>query len=309
MANGNGWTVPSAPIAWGVFFLNAILAITGGSLLCALFGPWFLDWGWYWGVVLTLVVLAFSVEIYTETVPGYFARILLNPWTRNQRTIFQGLSFKLPWESRTIDVDLKSELSDVCEETWATKGGAMMDTKYVYLLRPARNPDAIITYASFEPNVVKRAARNLLTMMYSDYFGQHQPEDLLNKAAINKALFNEEKDGGDKDYADHRAMVCEFENKYGVDLSARIEDVDYDEATQKARDIITNAKSFDQAVDILMAPRNGQPGMSRENAEKVAKLANFPNVSENNWNFSVEGLDNLQHLNIVGIPDGKSGKK
>jgi hypothetical protein len=257
------------------------------------------------GIIILFIVLAFTTEVYTQDVQEYHALTVLNSFTGIQRVMFQGRTGKLPWERAGTLVDLRSEIKDIPQETWATAAGAMMEAKYIYLLHPMPTPTGIITYAGYTKDTVKAAARNLFSMMLSDHFGLcTDPIQLLKKDTVNKTVF-EKDDGTPKD------KILKFEIAYGVMSFAKLEDVDFDEATQKARDTITNARSFDEAVDILMAERkDGKPGMARADAEMVAKLANFPNVSENNIN--VKGLENLRSGTLVGglgFADGKKGKK
>jgi hypothetical protein len=303
MANGK-LVIPETKTPGSVYVGLLSIAVVVGISYC-----WFL--GTFWGVALALATLAFTTQIYTIGVGEFKAQTILNSFSGNQRVVFQGRSAKLPWESAGTLVDLKAEIKDIPEETWATKDGALMDVKYVYMLHPAATEEGILTYASFTDDGVKTKAHNVFTRVLSSYFGKCKDcTNLLDKEKVNVAVFS------------NPAVIQtikDLELECGVIANAYLEDVDYDEATQEARDTITNTKSYDASVDILMKTRpDGTPGMSRPDAEKLVKLANFKNnVSEEikDWNLKVDAPDmkNMTSFSIVGMPPtsggGKGGKK
>ena len=260
--------------------------------MCTLFSPLLLDWGSFWGVAVMFGVLGITTKHYTETVPGFYARIVLNHLDGQQRTIFQGLHLKLPWETPTQDVDLRVDLKDVLSETYASLD-ALMETKYVYTMRPQFAGEAVILYASYEVDALKQGIRALLSMMLSDYYGQHAGAQLLNKLWINQEVFGQ--DPG-------RTMIEEFENTHGVSVTARLEDSDFDAATQAARDTVARANSFGDAVQKLI-----NSGMARPDAEKVVKMMNLPGVQEYIISLDAKGVENLRDVTL--LPPGLGGGK
>jgi hypothetical protein len=124
------------------------------------------------------------------------------------------------------------------------------------------------------------------------------PAEVLKKKEVNEAVF--ESDEG-------KRRLRQFEDKYGVEISnVGLEDVDYDKRTQKARDLITNARSFDEALTVLMK----QPGQTLAEATRIAKLSFFPNVTERNFNVTAPDLQNLTHVSVLGGLGGDDhGKK
>lgn len=288
--------IPKATTAPGIITKLVVLALLLGGLFYWLVGSW--------GVVLLFVVLAVTTDIYTKHARGYHALIVLNAWSGAQRTLFQGLNFTLPWENITDDVDLKVELKAVLEDTYPSKGGSLMKTKYVYTITiNYSGVDAgenVILFGSFEPDAIKMSARALLSMLLSDYFGKNMADDLLDKNTINKAVF--EKDLG-------KSLIDQFQKKHGVLLEARLEDTDFSDEVQKARDVVSKAKSIDEAINALMATRpNGDSGMSRPDAEKIVRMLNIPGIQEFIISVDAKGLEDLHDVTFLGGL-GKVGKK
>jgi hypothetical protein len=294
MANGrNDLQMPKTRTPGSVWWVLAGLAGLMVMLLCALLSPLIFNWGWFLGVIVSFVIFGFTTNYYTETVPGFFARILLNQLTGTQRTIFQGLHPKLPWESITRDVDLRVDLKDVLSETYASLD-ALMETKYVYTMRPQLTGGAVILYASYESEALKQSIRSLLSMLLSDYYGKHNGPQLLDKLLINREVFEYDSEG----------LIARFEKEHGVAVTARLEDSDFDAATQAARDTVSRAKSFSDAVQKLV-----DGGMDRVEAEKVAKLMNLPGVQEYIVSLKAEGVENLRDFTILGGLGGQKGGK
>lgn len=298
MANNN-LEMPKMETPVRVFVGLIALAVLVGGIL-----SWFLG---FWGVILMFVVLGTTTRMYTETVPGFYARILINHLSTRQRTVFQGMSWKLPWETQTQDVDLRVELREIMEETYTAKD-ALMKVRYVYTLRPdfsdkvteVTDPgEKIIRYATYEASAIKQAGRALFSMLLSDYFAKRLGEKLLNKGKVNKAVFGTEDE--------KPQQLLDFESKHAVNVAVRLEDCDFDESTQKFRDLISQATSLDQAIQKLI-----EGGMDRVEAEKVAKLMGLENVKEFNVNVHAPHLQNLRDFTIlgdVGLGDKKGGKK
>jgi hypothetical protein len=249
----------------------------------------FLVWllGLFWGVAILLVILAAMTGYYTEEVQGYNARILLDSFTGQQRTLFQGLNFKLPWEHLTRMIDLQVNLTEVLMETYASQD-ALMETKYTYTLRPdfsGNNAgDNIILYASYQGDAIETEARSLLSMLLSDYYGGHAGSELLDKQRIYREVFEGEPG---------KSLIADFEENHGVKITMRIKDSDFDAETQSARNTISRAKSFSDAVQKLI-----DGGMVRPDAEKVAKMMNLPGVREYIISLKAEGLENLRDINL-----------
>ena len=249
----------------------------------------------FWGFIVTLVVTALSTRAWTQEVPEFNGMTILNKPAGTQRALFQGRTGKLPWEQAGTLVDLRSELKEILQETWSTKQGTSMDAKDVYILHPRATEKDVLAYASFTQDTVKTAARNLFTVMLSDHFGIcEEPENLLKKTEVIKAVF--ESPDGEK-------RIKAFQDKYGVEAHASLEDVDYDEETQKARDIVSKATSIDDAINKLIAS-----GMNRPDAEKIVRMLNVPGVQEFIISVDAKGLENLHDVTMLGGL-GKVGKK
>jgi hypothetical protein len=160
--------MPRATTPPRVFVILVGLALLGGVALFVLLGVW--------GIVLLFGILGTTTGVYTKTVDGYRALIVLDQWNGVQRTLFQGTNFALPWESNTQEVDLRVDLKEVLEETYAS-ADALMETRYVYTIRPdfsgTDGGEKIILYASYDASAIKGSGRALFSMLLSDYFGKH----------------------------------------------------------------------------------------------------------------------------------------
>ena len=265
-----------------------------------------------WGIIILFVFLAFSTSLYTEGgVPAFHALILVNSITGEMRAVFPGLNPKLPWEDAQKDgnkkkyIDLRTELSDVCNETYASKT-TLMETRYIYTLKidlSGDNPgENVVKYSNFEPDMIKRNGRSLFSMLLSDYYGKEEGEELLNKAKINQSVFGSEEN--------KTSDLLKFEKKHAVKVSVRLEDSDRDKASQKFRDMISGAESIGESIEKLTAK-----GMERSEAEKIVKLLNTEGYTEKGLNLNVDAPDlkNLQHVSILGTgnntdKDKKKGK-
>ncbi|KKS99991.1 MAG: hypothetical protein UW07_C0008G0023 [Candidatus Nomurabacteria bacterium GW2011_GWF2_43_8] len=279
-------------------YTGLISVFTVVGLLCALVVG--LSW---WSVPILLVTMAVTIGLYTENVPGYSARIIINQLTSRQRTLFQGLHLKLFWESVTQDIDLRVELKEVLTETYPSKD-ALMETKYIYTIRPNFSGvyagENIVLYASYEEDAIKMEARALFSMLLSDYYGRNVGEDLKDKAQINQEAFGE---------GSGLTRIQEFEASHGVDVFVRLEDSDFTAGAQAARDALSRAKSFKEAVDILMQKGADGYAMDRKEAEKVAKLLNLPGVQEYLITLDAKGVENLRDVTFLGGINPKGGKK
>jgi hypothetical protein len=262
--------MPSKETPAGVTATLIGLAILGAVLLV-----WLLN---FWGIILLFGILGVTTGTYTRTVPGFHALVLLNHFSGNQRAVFQGMNFTLPWESATQEIDLRVDLKEVCEESYASQD-ALMNAKYVYTVRPdvsGSNPgENVILYASYETDAIRQSARALFSMLLSDHFGKNSGPALLDKDFINKETFQH--DPG-------RSLIAEFERDHAVKVTVRLENSNFSPKTQEARDSMSRASSFSNAVQRLI-----DGGMSRSEAEKVAKLMNLPGVKE--YLFNVHAPD------------------
>lgn len=284
--------------------ISILLAMAGGLgiLLFFLLG--------LWGILILFVFLAFSNSLYTSGVPAFHALILVNSWTGTMRVVFPGINWKLPWENTQDEyIDLRVELSEAPSETYASQD-AMMEVKYVYTIRPniseENGEDAgekILIFSSFEPSAIKSKGKALFSMLLSDHYGDEVGENLLAKEKINEKVFGTEERKIDK--------ITAFEVKHGVQVTVRLEDSDFDKATQKFRDMISGAKSFDEAIDTLVkGGRRTQP-----QADKIMKLMNLDGYTETDFNLNVDAphLTNVRDITVLGglgsQSKGKVGKK
>lgn len=291
--------MPKTKTPKSVFVILGVFTTLAYILLAWLLGE-------LWGLIVMFVILGITTGTYTETVEGFDARIVLNYWTGVQRTLFQGLNFKLFWEGvQDEKIDLKTDLKEVVEQTWQSKD-AMMDTTYIYTIRPDYSGDdageKIIIFASYEHDAIRMEGRALFSMLFSDYYRERSFDNLTNKEKINEEIFRKDGAGGTG-----RVKLEKFEKEHGVEVIVRLEDSDVDAETQKSRDIVAKSESFTEAVDKLMKGKDGKRRMKRPEAEKVAKMMNIPGVTEHIVTLKIDGVPNLRDVTL--LPPGLGGKK
>lgn len=288
-------TMPRTKTPGGVIFWLLLLA--GVIWLIA-----FLFIPFLWSLFLLFIILGLITGMYSKTIPGFHALILLNNLTNRSRVVFQGLAITLPWEKNVKALDLRVEMHDVQKDTYPTED-AMMEVEYVYYVRPdftGKNAgDKIIKYATYEPNAIKQGCNALFSKLLSDYFRSRKSDDLKNKDDIQKNAL-------EMGHGLHK--VQEFTENHGVIAGAILKDSDFDEKTQKYRDTIAGAKSIRQAINALMA--GGDATMTEDKALRVVKLMNLENVSEIMYDIDLDskGLENLRDINFFGGAGGL-GKK
>ena len=285
--------MPKTKTPRSVFVILAILALLGGALLFFFLG--------FWGIIIEFAILGLATGVYTDTVQGFNAHIALNYFTGEQRVLFQGLNFKLPWEGiQEEKIDLKTDLKEVVtDQTWQSMD-ALMYAKYIYTIKPDYCEDnlgddageKIILFASFEIDAIKMAGRALFSSLFSDYYRVKPSDELKNKEAIYQAVFGDGTSGGN--------MVKKFEKEHGVEVTVRLEDSDTDQPTQKARDTVAQANSFAEAVNKLVTG-----GMGRSEAEKVVKMMNLPGVKETIYTLKIDGVPNVRDITL--LPPGILG--
>jgi hypothetical protein len=293
--------IPKTKTPANIISILLAMVVGLGILLFFLFG--------LWGILILFVSLAFSTSLYTSGVPAFHALILVNSWTGTMRVVFPGINWKLPWEDTQDEyIDLRVELSEAPSETYASKD-ALMEAKYVYTIRPniseengENAEEKILRFSSFEPSAIKEKGKALFSMLLSDHYGDNVGADLLAKEKINEEVFGTEEKKADK--------IIAFEKKHGVQVTARLEDSDFDKATQKFRDMISGAKSFDEAIAILV-----EGGRTPVQAEKIVKLMNLDGYTETDFNLNVDAphLTNVRDITVLGglgsQSKGKEGKK
>lgn len=311
MANNRIIPATKTPGSIFGFWIGTILLLL--LFLCSFFGAF--------GLVITCIILAFP-DLYRESgVPAYHSLNLVNSITGNMRVVFPGFNLKFLWEKAQKDglLDLRVDIKEVCEETYASKD-ALMKTKYVYTIKPDLSDrfgtDAaqkILTYSSFEPSAIQTKGRALFSMLLSDHYAEKPGDELLKKETINKAVFLKPNSNNFVN------SIEEFERTHACEVTVRLEDSDFDERAQKFRDMISGADSIEKAIAILMKGRTLDDGtkiapMSRPQAEKFIKLGNFDGFTENDFNLNVAAPDlkNLRDVTILGtggVNNKKGGKK
>ena len=298
MANGNGWLAPKTETPFGVIVW--LLGIT--TVLIGVFCYFAQDY-WVFGLIASLLILGVSTKTYTQGVPQYYAVILMDNFFGggSQRVIFQGVHLKLPWESpqltdnnHQIDfINLRTEVKGVIkDETYPTCDGLVVGT-YVFTMKinteEKQASGNVLRWASYDSDAVLTVLRAIISRTFSSFCQQRKTDELINmdNESVNEQAFPPGK-------------LTSFEQKYGVEVSVTLEDLDRDSTLQKAKDTIAQAKSYAEALETLAGK-----GMSPEAATQFLKLINFPDsVKEQTFRIDVTGLDlsNLQHFNFLGVP-------
>lgn len=260
-----------------------VLVLALGALLIWLFG-------WLWGSVLLLVSLACIRPVFTTYTEPFTARLVLDGFGSKKRIrcLRKGLNWIAPGETLGAIVDLKTDIKGVENETYTSRSGKVL-ARFVFSMAPDPSSDeAIITYESWELDAIKQAARAFISMTLSDYFRDKETdEDILHKSEINRRLFED------------NPLVQTFAEKHGVTVEEiRLEDVDFDESVQNARDTVAKTQSIRRAKHELTDPEGEGTPMEEAAATETVQMLNIPGLRKNI--FDVRGLPNARDITILG---------
>ncbi|MES2315283.1 MAG: hypothetical protein V4486_00925 [Patescibacteria group bacterium] len=258
-----------------------------------------LGWNFFTAIGVGIAIIGSLLETYTISVPGYWAVIVLNELSHEQRVIFQGLNIKLPWETPGRKIDLRSDLSEVLgkdkPETYPTKDGRVF-VKYVYLISPNVSDqktaaENVLKWGSAEPDAIKKKGRALFSRTLSDFLKDMDTEAVI---AMGKSRVNEEAFKGD--------VLTPYEKDHGANAEIVLEDIDRDPAIQKARDMIAASESYGEAMKKLKA---AFPDLDDKEIKELFMVAEFKNVKKNINEF--KGLENVTHFGSFGGMMGGDG--
>ena len=287
-------------IWWAIIILIVIPAVLAlcGSILAVLF------------LVTIFALLAFKSHWYSESsLEAFSAMLMLNKWSGDVRILFPGTNMKLPWEKPDKEkkyIDLHAKSTEVKDETYPTLDTSMV-VGYICGFKPDTREsfkdyagEKILKFCKYEEDVILSQLKALFSGLLATYYGEHNGKDLLNELAITEEIFgcNE---------MNPNPKIRKFEFDHGVEVFFRVVDSDFSKPAEKFRDMISGAKSLAEAIAVLM-----KDGMSREQAEINIKLMNTDgNYKQNdvNLNVNASGLENLEHLNIVGTGGITPGNK
>ena len=300
--------VPGTEAPTHVLGQLSIMALILWAVLCWLLGGWI-------GTIIFLGVMAATTNIYTVTVNGFEAGVLLNALRGTQRSVARGLHPKLPWESLQVGdygefLNLRVQLHEVMgPETYpsSSKKGSILG-KYIYSFMPDDSSgEAIVRFVSFSQDAIKQAARALFSMRLSDYFrDKEKDEEILDKEQVNRKVFLDPADPRNDPASRHydpghpvyNPELRAFAKKHGLKIEeVRLEDVDFSEEIQQFRDLVAKSISFADAVTTL---RQTRPQISETEAAKIVRLMGFPNVHEHI--LTAPDLQNMHTFAIGAIP-------
>ena len=293
--------IPKTKTPASVYLTLFLLVIAMGGFLYYILG--------IWGIIITCIILGTTSSLYTESgIPAYHAIIVVNSLTGKLRTLFPGLNPKLPWEKAQTDGDKKkyrhltAEIGEVDkDETYVAKDNALMVVKYTYSFRPdlsGKNPgEDFLKFAFFTDEgekYVKTAGRAMFSRELSDYYRSKDSKYLLDKHLIQDRVFGSE--AYPSVYPTPRTVI-DFQKEHGLHSHITLEDSDFDPSTQAYKDLVAQATSVNEALQILI---NG--GASREKAEATLYLMKFPGYEKKDFNFNIDAphLTNLRDVSILG---------
>jgi hypothetical protein len=289
-----GSEAPKTNYPWYFFTeMGAMVLLLGWTCFFVFSMIFELDFVWW--IMIFLVALACIRPMLTTYVEPFTARLVLDGLTKEIRCLRKGLAWISPAETLGKIVDLKTDIKGVENETYTSKSGKVLAT-FVYSMAPDPSSDgAVITYESWELDAIKQAARAFISMTLSDYFlDKEKDEDILHKAKINKELF--------RDPADENILhkdVLDFAEKHGVIVEEiRLEDVDFDESVQTARDTVAKAQSIRRAKHELTDPKGEGIPMEEAVAAETVQMLNIPGLRKHI--FDVRGVPNVRDITVLG---------
>ncbi len=263
---------------------------------------WIFNWNLFFPTVITLLVMAGMRPMFTRYVHPFTGQLVVDGLGRENkiRCMFKGLRWIAPGETLGAILDLKTELKEPVPQTWQSTN-ALMVTQYVYTVKVDASGynagEKVVLYASFEPNTIKMNARALISKLFSDYYREKPSSALKNKAQIEEAVFGSGTPG--------RRQLEKFEADHGCKISCTLEDSDVDKATQAVLDTSAKVEGIADAAKVLV-----DKGWPPEEARKVVKMLNLPNMRDIFINLDAKGLEELRHFSMLGnLEEDDKGKK
>jgi len=320
MANGNGSDVkiPQTITPLSVWVGNGILLFVIWATVTVLLVPFSEEWAPTWGLFVTFLTLGIAIYsgIITQEIVDFHGVLLFNPWARTRRVLFQGLSFKLPWEKVEEDGNGNIVLTSLMRtiSSKETKGHPSKDpavTMEAALLIHLKinisgtSEQAAENFVRFR-GVIKEEAltevvRATIEKMFAEYYAEHEMQDLLKPNVIQEAVMGDQK---------NKDVIKAMEEKYGSSIGVVLESSKANKATQDM--MRTPAMASALAVAIKKLIDDG--GMDPEPARRAALLLD-PNTDykEDREEYHItldapdlQHLTNLRDVNIV--PVGALGK-
>jgi hypothetical protein len=214
------------------------------------------------GTLLFLVSVFFCIKFIAGEVKMNQTHLLLNYFTKKNRSVFEGFYFKLLWETVQYETDLEATIDSSITETFPTQDGSMTVTVSI-MSKPESGIGETETerslkmakYVKFKKDSIKEMQEARAKEVMRERFGRVTCEEA-------KSLKHEDilkKDDFDKISDDLSIRIIE----------CPVKDVDYNEEVQRARNALSKASALAGMVNLLV--KEGK--YTKKEAKAIAPLS------------------------------------
>jgi hypothetical protein len=239
------------------------------------------------GTIVFLIVLAATLKSFTGNVKMNDCHVLLNYFSKKRRVVFEGLYWKLPWEEVEFIVNLEATIHTKVRGTFPTTDGSM-EIEAAIMSKPDSGIGESETERSRKMINYVRYTEDAIKNMQTTTTEKTIREKVKDKKCSDVKSFTQEqllKKGDFDEVAKELSIVV---------IECPINDVDYNEEVQRARNAASKATAITEMVKTLI-----NAGYEDKEARILAPLLDkdislSKIVHDNNYNvggeFNINGL-------------------
>jgi len=268
------------------------------------------SWALLWSLFITLLGsgVAISSGTITEDIVDFHGVLLFNPWAKKRRVLFQGFSFKLPWEKiehndegNVVLTSLVRAISTTETKNCTTIDPAVaMDATLTIHLRikikgvsPEQAAENFIRFRDIKEDSLTGIIRSEVEKMFAEYYAENKKDNLLKPHVVQQAVCGD---------PDNQEIIREMERKYGVEIGIVLSSSKADKATQDMMRAPAMTDALVESISKLKAI-GVEPEPARRTAMTLDPNNNYTEESFNlNVNVDAPDLKNMTHVNFVGAP-------
>ena len=269
MKKQNGFFIYELPV-W------VVIALAIYILVKLAFPGWPSERYEYWYFVI-LYVAIFGISLYqywfSVEVEANTSIVMQNSVTGSLSPKWPGFNWKSLFDYIKYTVDTQKHLSTKESGDWDAEDDKMKGTwKVLWRVNIKNNRDGnMVKYVQTTEANIESAIKLIANQKITDYCNG-KPSDEIKKERekiLEKSAFGK---------------ICD---EYGIEiLDCGMEDMDYSDASEEAREAVRAAQAFQKAVDSLMDKKNPNHCTSVEEARKIVKAkmlgGNYQEIEINN---------------------------
>lgn len=232
------------------------------------------------GTLLSLFILFISLKSIIGTVKMNECHVLLNYFTKKNRSVFEGFYWKLPWEKIQFIEDLEVTIDSDISETFTTTDGSMLVTISL-MSKPDSGLDSknenersekMATYVKFKKETKKGMQEARAKEVMREIF---KTKTCVEAKALNHNDILKKSD------------FSHLENEVSIKvIECPVKDVDYNKEVQNARNAVAKAEALGDMKKALE-----KSGYTPEEAKAIAPLLDKDiSLTKQIHDFNVNGL-------------------